>query len=278
MTCTMVKPRATQPQKLGNLPTDRITLLRPFLNSGVDYCDPFNIKFGSRSTSKAFVALFVCMATKAVHLELVGNLTTAAFLNALKPYQGAVIFPNSIVIMPPISMLITEMDQEQIETIAQIKWELILPRSLNFGGIWEAGVKSVKFHLKRVIRKTVLSFKKFYTILTRFEAILNSRPLTSLSSDSNDFEAITPGHFLIGDTLTANVEPYLIDITTNRFSRWQQVEQMRQQYWKRWSREYLPPFKIVSSGKETFPTNSLLEPLCYSLKTTCHLCSGKWEK
>ncbi|GBM94249.1 hypothetical protein AVEN_113105-1, partial [Araneus ventricosus] len=95
------------------------------------------------------------------------------------------------------------------------------PKSPNFGGIWEAGVKCFKFHLKRVIGKQILSLEEFVTILAEIEGVLNSRPLTPLSSDFDNFEVLTPGHFLIGKPITAIPEPELKDIKEGRLSKWQ---------------------------------------------------------
>ncbi|GFX23632.1 integrase catalytic domain-containing protein [Trichonephila clavipes] len=81
------------------------------------------------------------------------------------------------------------------------------PKSPNFGGIWEAGVKSFKFHAKRIIGKLALTLEEFLTITVQIEGILNSRPLIPLSVEVENFEVLTPGHFLIGRALNAIVEP-----------------------------------------------------------------------
>ncbi|KAJ8896262.1 hypothetical protein PR048_001606 [Dryococelus australis] len=71
------------------------------------------------------------------------------------------------------------------------------------GGLWEAGVKSMKFHLYRVVGHVTLNFEEFYAVLTMIEVCLNSCPLTALSSDPGDLSALTPGHFMIVDSLLA---------------------------------------------------------------------------
>ncbi|XP_076384102.1 uncharacterized protein LOC143261869 [Megalopta genalis] len=73
----------------------------------------------------------------------------------------------------------------------------------HFGGLWEAAVKSFKYHLKRVAGNELFTFENFNTLITEIEAILNSRPLSPISSDANDLLALIPGHFLIGDSLTS---------------------------------------------------------------------------
>lgn len=79
------------------------------------------------------------------------------------------------------------------------------------GGKREAGVKSVKYHLRRTIGELTLSFEEFTTLLIQIEAILNSRPMEPLSDDPEDLSVLTPGHFLIGESLTTIPEPSLLD-------------------------------------------------------------------
>jgi len=121
----------------------------------------------------------------------------------------------------------------------EISWHFNPPLAPHFGGIWEAGVKAMKFHLKRVAGTALLNCDEMETLLTQIEAVLNSRPLTSLSSDPNDNTCLTPAHFLIGDSFTAPMEPTLLDVKENRLSRWQRVKQLQQHFWKKWSNEYL---------------------------------------
>ncbi|XP_031334515.1 uncharacterized protein LOC116164463 [Photinus pyralis] len=133
-------------------------------------------------------------------------------------------------------------NQNSILTYAtnfNISWHYIPPYSPNFGGLWEAAVKSMKFHLKRVMNTSVLTFEEFSTLLTQIESILNSRPLSSMSNDPNDLEPITPAHFLIGRPITAVPTPGIESIPQNRLSRWQYVQQLRQHFWTRFSKEYI---------------------------------------
>ncbi|XP_063896044.1 uncharacterized protein LOC135118331 [Helicoverpa armigera] len=88
-----------------------------------------------------------------------------------------------------------------------ITWKLNPPSGPHFGGIFESGIKSTKYHLKRIIGSQVLTFEEFYTILTKVEAMLNSRPLVELSSDPDEVDALTAGHFLIGRPLISLPEP-----------------------------------------------------------------------
>ena len=108
--------------------------------------------------------------------------------------------------------------------------------------------------MKRTIGLALLTYEELYTLLTRIEAILNSRPLTPLSNDPNDLEPLTPGHFLAGESLTAVFEDDITEVSTNRLSRWQRVEQLRQNFWRRWNREYI--LGLQGRSKWTRPCNT----------------------
>ncbi|XP_029170291.1 uncharacterized protein LOC114939979 [Nylanderia fulva] len=93
----------------------------------------------------------------------------------------------------------------------------------------------------RVAGDSHLTFEELQTTLCEIEAVLNSRPLTPLSSDPNDLAYLTPGHFLVGEVLSDFPCHDLTDliIKEGRLIRLQRVEQLRQHFWSRWSREYL---------------------------------------
>ncbi|GFU91343.1 integrase catalytic domain-containing protein [Trichonephila clavipes] len=124
-------------------------------------------------------------------------------------------------------------------TNESIEWNFIPPRSPNHGKLWEAGVKAFKFHLKRVVGNAHLTLEEFITILCEIEAVLNSRPLTPLTSDFDDFETLTPGHFLVGRPLTSIVEPQITNINENQLSRWERVKKITQHIYRLWKRDYL---------------------------------------
>lgn len=128
---------------------------------------------------------------------------------------------------------------QQYASTTGFVWHLIPPSSPHFGGLWEAGIKAMKYHLKRAIGIACLTFEEMITLLTQIEACLNSRPILALSNDSDDPPILTPAHFLIGDSLIAIPEPDLIDLKITRLSRWQMVQRIQQTLWRRWSTEYL---------------------------------------
>ncbi|XP_025265602.1 uncharacterized protein LOC112638317 [Camponotus floridanus] len=121
----------------------------------------------------------------------------------------------------------------------KITWHFIPQSAPHFGGLWEVGVRSVKYHVRRVVGAHTLTFEEFSTLLCNIEACLNSRPLASLTDSIDDYNPLTPGYFLIGTPLNANPEPSLLNINENRLSRWQLVRQMTERFWKFWQSDYL---------------------------------------
>ncbi|GFW94194.1 integrase catalytic domain-containing protein [Trichonephila clavipes] len=103
------------------------------------------------------------------------------------------------------------------------------------GGLWKAGIKSVKFHLKRALGRFRLTYEEFETVIIQVEGILNSRPLTTMSNDFDNFEVLTPAHFLIGRSINSILEPIVININDNRLSHWQKTTKVIQVVWKKWS-------------------------------------------
>ncbi|XP_050294305.1 uncharacterized protein LOC126734649 [Anthonomus grandis grandis] len=114
-------------------------------------------------------------------------------------------------------------DIEEYANMANITWKFIPLYSPHFGGLWEAGARSTNHHLKRAIGDTLLTFERFYTLLVQVESVLNSRPLSPLSSNSDDFVPLTPAHFLTGKSLTSVPEYDVSTIAENRLSLYQHI-------------------------------------------------------
>ncbi|GFW03163.1 integrase catalytic domain-containing protein [Trichonephila clavipes] len=221
-----------------NPPSERVTPSAPCLNSGVDFCEPFQIKFKNQRKgvfSKVYVTIFVCLATNAIHLEAVTDLTTEAFIPALKRLcarRGRIStlmsdnptnFKGTAAELNRFIKLICNKNKTLAHYFASeaIQWKFIPRRSPNFGGLWEAGVKSFKHHLYRTLVNSKITFEEFETIIIQIEDILNLYPLVPLSDNINEYEVLTPGHFIIGRPISAIPEPAILGISDNSLSRWQ---------------------------------------------------------
>ncbi|GFW03236.1 integrase catalytic domain-containing protein [Trichonephila clavipes] len=243
-------------QKMGDLPKERITPDKVFNSTGIDLCGPFFIKNKYQRKGpeiKVYVCIFICLVTKAIHLEIISDLTSQALIAALKRFisrRGKChkIFSDNGTNMiganreiKALSKLVRDREESLFAFFAEegIEWSFIPPRSPNWGGLWEANIKSLKYHFKRVAGNSKFSYEELLTLITQIEAILNSRPLTPLTSDVDDLEVLTPAHFLIGRPITAIVEPSLLQCDSNRLNVWQRITKSVQTIWKRWSLSYL---------------------------------------
>ncbi|XP_033217077.1 uncharacterized protein LOC117172897 [Belonocnema kinseyi] len=218
--CFRAKPRGID-HIMGNLPEKRLCYSRPFLNVGVDYCGPFYIKekrHRNRKSEKAYVSIFICFATKSVYLELVSDLTTEAFLGSLKRFFSS---------RGRASIIHSDNGKNFVGANRELK-ELD-----KFIQTTEAAVKSFKHHLTRTVGNTLLTYEQFQTYVIEIAAILNSRPLTPMSSDLNNLLPLSPGHFLIGASLTSFPPADYRNLRANQLSTWQHAQQMRDHFWSR---------------------------------------------
>ena len=164
---------------------------------GVDYPSPVLIKYlpvRKPRFMKGYVAVFLCLATKAVNLELVPDLTTSAFIATLWRFILRRGIPSTIwsdrgrnfvgAESEIYRLLRQDEDSARVvhgfSTSNGITWKFIPERAPHFVGLWEAAVNSFKSQLKKVLGEAKQNFEKFSTVLTQMEACLNSRPLTPL--------------------------------------------------------------------------------------------------
>lgn len=267
--CFKTRPFTFKPI-MGNLPKARVEPGRAFAITGVDFAGPITIKSGSRRnapTLKAYICVFVCFATKAVHVELVSDLSTDAFLAALRRFWSRRGYCQTIwsdngknfvgadrKLKELRDLFMSKEHQKKVNNCLNevgVKWHFIPVYSPHYGGLWESSVKAVKFHLVRHLGDALLTFEELYTVLNRIEACLNSRPLTPLSTDPSDLNVLTPGHFLVGGSLTCLPEKDVSTVPINRLRRWQRVTHITQQIWKRWSKEYLSQLQTRSKWFST---------------------------
>jgi len=132
-------------------------------------------------------------------------------------------------------------------------WKFIPPHGPHFGGLWEAAVKSMKYHLRRTLGSHTATYEELSTLLAEIEACLNSRPLCTLSDDPFNQTYLSPGHFLIGEPHTQLPTIDYTNVKCNRLSRWQTYQQQIQQFWQRWSSDYLQSLQQRQRWQRTSP-------------------------
>lgn len=252
--CARYRGRDAQ-QLMADLPAPRVQRAKPFYHTGVDFAGPYKLKAhtgrGAPLTLKAYLCVFIDFPTKAVHLELVSDLSTPAFLAALDRLiarRGTVahLYSDNGTNFQGSSHALTRQleawNQEELlegATRKGIQWHFNTPLAPHHGGLWEATVKRAKYHLAREIGVNVLTFEELYTLIVRVEMCLNSRPLVALKDDPGETEALTPGHFLVGGRTIRPVGPLVQDIPDHRLDSWERIHKREQSFWQRWSDEYL---------------------------------------
>lgn len=242
---------------MGSLPRARVNFANPFEHTGVDYAGPLTIKAYKgrcKKVLKSYIAIFICLCTKAIHVELVSDLTSLAFLAAFKRFVGRrgrcqslysdngrnfvganKILRNDIKKAEETWKTELEIDFQSLGT----EWQFIPPATPHFGGIWEAGVKSIKTHLKKTVGSSLLTFEELNTLLIQIEAVLNSRPLCPMSNNPNEYNFLTPAHFLIGRPLIAPPEKCLELQKCCPQDRWLHIQATQQRFIRLWKRDYL---------------------------------------
>lgn len=258
--CFRVKPLSTF-QKMADLPCERVNISRPFTNVGIDYAGYYlmkDSKLRNKTLIKSYICIFICLSTKAIHIELVSDLTAQSFLSAFKRFtarrglcanifsDNATNFIGANSELSAITKLPIEQSFKRYLLENRIAWKYIPPRSPHCGGLWESAVRLTKFHLKRIMSNITFCYEDFLTILTQVESIVNSRPLFPLTEDPCDLEALTPGHFLIGSSLLAVPEAPVADNRHTHASRYRHMQWLIQQFWNHWSKDYLQSLQVRS--------------------------------
>ncbi|XP_057310467.1 uncharacterized protein LOC130648433 [Hydractinia symbiolongicarpus] len=257
--CTYCKSKKVIPMSrlMGDLPIDRLAVGElPFNQSGVDYFGQMIVKRSKRTrassgTVKRYGALFTCMTSRAVHIELARDLSTDSFILALRRYISRRGNPKTITSDKGTNFvgadrelreLVTNLNETKLRkelTKNSIKWKFNPPFSPWMNGAMESMVKITKRALKATVRDRVFTEEELRTFLTEVEATINSRPLTSISSDADDYQALTPNHFPIGRaSQNAPVDSVFTDLDARK--RWRAVQVASNMFWNRWRKEYLP--------------------------------------
>ena len=233
------------------LPKDRVQAFDPpFTHTGLDYFGPVSVKVG-RAIAKRWILLLTCMATRAVHLEVVHAMDNSSLLMAIQRFIDRRGKPAMMRSDNGTSFVSGSKQLERTRilnddnftrgmTDKSIEWMFNPPHAPHFGGVWERLVRSAKNALLVALRDESVTDEVLHTVIVDVEALMNSRPLTHISVTPDEPEPLTPNHFLFGRAspyvtmipkeeicITSREQIKIVQITVDRF-------------WKRWMWEYLP--------------------------------------
>ncbi|XP_026319992.1 uncharacterized protein LOC113230328 [Hyposmocoma kahamanoa] len=219
---------------------------RPFTYTCLDYFGPLAVTVG-RTTQKRYVMRFTCLTTRAVHLEVVTSLNGDSAVVALRRMIACRGCPTEI--WSDNSTNFHAADKELRQAFADaaqneaekhlIKWRFIPPGAPVMGGAWERLVRSVKTDLDYETTLHYESNETLITLLAEAEYTVNSRPLTHVSVDPCEAEAITSNHFLLAGLARVPLPDSFVDATLVG-QIWRTSQRLADHFWNRWLREYLP--------------------------------------
>ena len=233
-------------QKMGDLPYDRVDPGQPpSTRIGVDYFGPFLVR-EKRSMVKRYGVIFTCLAIRAIHLEVAKTLDTNSFIMALRRFiarrgQVKVIrSDNSTNLVggeKELRHAIQEWNQNQIHQFLlqhEVKWTFNPPTGSHHGGVWERCIRTVRKILSALVKEQTLNDEGLSTLLCEVEAIVNSRPLTTVSSDPKDLEPLTPNHLLLLREQPSLPPGTFTDDDLYSRKRWRQIQYLADLFWRRW--------------------------------------------
>lgn len=196
----------TPTQLMSDLPRPRVSRGRPFAHTGVVYAGPIQVRISAgrgHRAHKAYLAIFVCLSVRAVHLELVHDYSSSAFLVAFDRFVARRGYPHAIYsdngttfqgddadLRAAFQRAISDSETLSLLSTRGIAWHILPPLAPYFGGLWKAGVKSLKHYLRGVLGNSTPTVEEMLTLLCNIEATLNSRPIATLRDDIGSLDAL----------------------------------------------------------------------------------------
>ena len=254
--CQKVQGKPYQTPDPPPLIKERTQNAQPFEFTGVDFTGALYVR-NRGDENKVYICLFTCAVSRALHLEIVTDLTVETFLQAFRRFSSRKSLPkimisdNASTYMAAAEELIKLFNSPLLtETLNRrgVVWKFIPKRAPWYGGFWERLIGLTKATIKKVLGRTYATLSSLQTIIVEVEAMLNDRPLTYLPSDITDPEPLTPAHLIYGRRITTLPHPMVeedevIDPNYGDSSdlrkRANTQALILKHFWKRWKLEYL---------------------------------------
>ena len=244
-------------QKMADLPVDRMSEEPPFTYSAVDFFGPFYVK-ERRSLLKRYGVIFLCMSSRAVHLECANSLEADSFINVLRRFlarRGPVMQlrsdcgTNLVGANNELKKALLEMDRNRVKNhllknnCDWVEFKFNVPHSSHMAGSWERQIRTVRNALEPLLLKTgsQLDDDSFRTFLVEVENVVNSRPLTTEDiCDPTSLEPLTPNHLLTMKSKLLLPPPgKFVRADLYARKRWRRVQYLSNIFWNRWRKEIL---------------------------------------
>ena len=245
-------------QQMAPIHQSRLATDQPcFSNTGCDYFGPYFVTNG-RKTEKRYGVVFTCMTTRATHLEMSYDMSTNSFINTLRRFIARRRHIKTLTsdngsnlrgAERELRVQIEAWNQSHIEKWlhqSEIEWKFNPVGASHYGSAWEREIRTIRkiFSSSLIDNTRRLDDESLLTLFCEIEYILNNKPLIELSSNPDDFEALTPNHLLLS-RLGACLPPCSYDEKDSSHKRqWRRVQHCADVFWQRWKREYLTTLQV----------------------------------
>lgn len=255
--CKKLRGKVGQ-QKMSELPSDHLTVSPPFTYVGVDTFGPWSIVSrrtrGGSATSKRWAIMFSCLVTRGIHIEVVEDLSSSSFINALRRFislRGPVKEfrsdkgTNFVGATSDLGIRAINVEDENTGRFLlqhEIVWKFNPPHASHMSGAWERMIGLARRILDSMlcdVNGKQLTHEVLCTFMAEVCAIVNSRPITTVSSDPESPAVLSP-NVLITQKVNADIEPFETLTTKDMYkSQWRHVQVLANHFWKKWSGQYL---------------------------------------
>lgn len=238
--------------EMAELPMGRVcSFTLPFTHTGIDFFGPYYVTIGRR-TEKRWGVIFTCLTTRAIHIELAESLSTDVCIRIIRNFKCKRGTPQVIYCDRGTNFVGSDNElRKQLKQIDPVliansfvspglTWRFNPPDTPHMGGAWESLIKSIKRCLEPKLTNRNPTPCELMSYMIEVENIINSRPLTYLPLESSESEALTPNHLLIGSSTGCKPMAPLDNTADALKKSWHGVEHMAQNFWRRWTVEYLP--------------------------------------
>ncbi|XP_062585397.1 uncharacterized protein LOC134247072 [Saccostrea cucullata] len=271
VTCRKLR-RYRETQKMADVPAERLIPGPPFTSIGIDAFGPWEIVTrktrGGAANSKRWAILFTCLVSRAVHIEVIEEMSSSSFINALRRFL-AIRGPVKLIRSDRGTNFIGAAEEMKVNTIrvekgpvqefletSGITWKFNVPHASHMGGIWERIIGITRRILDSMLlesRFKPLTHEVLVTFMCEVCAIINSRPITPISTDPEEPLVINPSMILTGKVDFLPVISHSLDIKDVHRAQWKHAQVLADIFWQYWKREYLKTLQSRRIWKDRQP-------------------------
>ncbi|KAI4894290.1 hypothetical protein NFI96_004725 [Prochilodus magdalenae] len=269
--CKKLRGRTAE-QKMSDLPSERLSTEPPFTNVGIDVFGPWSISTlrtrGGVANSKRWAVIFTCLSVRAVHIELIEAMDTSSFINALRRFL-AIRGPVKLIrsdcgtnfkgACRELDVLLKDDKHRNISRFLSKEgctWIFNPPHSSHMGGVWERMIgvsRRILDSMLSQVQPSRLTHEVLSTLMAEVSAIINARPLTTISMDANAPSLLTPTMILTQKICSPTPPPGCFIGADLHRQQWRRVQHLANTFWERWRREYLSTLQSRSKWQKSQP-------------------------